>query len=158
MGDAPDTVVSAAVPAGGGEPELDIARDIAKRAVWALPAALLVSFLIWRMEGAASTGFAIALVVANFLIAAFANSRAARISVGLLGAVAMFGFLLRLGVIFIAFFLVKDAPWFAVTPFGLTVVITHLGLLFWEMKFISASLAFPGLKPTTSPSLAPKES
>jgi hypothetical protein len=30
---------------------------------------------------------------------------------------------------------------------GLTLVATHLGLLFWELRFISASLAFPGLKP-----------
>lgn len=154
-----DSPTDAAVtPVGGGEPEMEIARDIAKRAVWALPAALLVAFLIWRWEGVASTAFAIALVVANFLLAAFTNSRAARISVALLGAVAMFGFLLRLALIFLAFFLVKDAAWFAVTPFGVTVVVTHLGLLFWEMKYVSASLAFPALKPTASPSLAPKES
>ena len=28
--------------------------------------------------------------------------------------------------------------------------ITHLGLLFWEMRYISASLAFPGLKPISA--------
>jgi hypothetical protein len=154
-----DTSTDAVVtPVGGGEPEMAIARDLAKRAVWALPVALLVAFLIWRVEGVASTALGIAVVVVNFLVAAFANSRAARISVALLGAVAMFGFLLRLGLVFLVFFLVKDAAWFAVTPFGLTVVVTHLGLLFWEMKYVSASLAFPALKPTASPSLAPKES
>jgi riboflavin transporter FmnP len=145
-------------PVAGGEPELAIARDIAKRAVWALPAVLAVAWLVWRLDGVASTAIAVAVVVANFLLAAYANSRAARISAALLGAVAMFGFLLRLGLVFIVFFLVKDAPWFEVTPFGLTVVVTHLGLLFWEMKYVSASLAFPGLKPTASPSLARKES
>jgi hypothetical protein len=145
-------------PVSGGEPELAIARDLAKRAVWVLPAALAVSGLIWRLDGVASTALALGVVVGNFLLAAYLNSRAARISVGLLGAVAMFGFLFRLGLVFIVFFLAKDAPWFEVTPFGLTVVIAHLGLLFWEMKYVSASLAFPGLKPTASPPLAHKES
>ena len=28
-------------------------------------------------------------------------------------------------------------------------LVTHLGLLFWELRYVSASLAFPGLKPTT---------
>jgi CDP-diglyceride synthetase len=145
------------MPVAGGEPELAIARDIAKRAIWALPAALAVSGLIWQMDGVITTAFAIAIVVANFLAAAYMNSRAARISAAVLGAVAMFGFLIRLGLVFIAFFLAKDAPWFEVVPFGLTIVTTHLGLLFWEMKYVSASLAFPGLKPTASPSLAHKE-
>jgi hypothetical protein len=145
------------MPVGGGEPEMEIARDLAKRALWVLPAALLVSFLIWRTDGLLSTAFAMAIVVVNFLAAAYANSRAARISPAVLGAVAMFGFLIRLGLVFIAFFLVKDAPWFEVVPFGLTIVVTHLGLLFWEMKYVSASLAFPGLTPAASPSLAHKE-
>jgi hypothetical protein len=145
------------MPVGGGEPELEIARDIARRAVWALPLALGLSWLIWRMDGVLSAAFAIAIVVVNFLAAAYMNSRAARISPAVLGAAAMFGFLIRLGLVFIAFFLVKDAPWFEVVPFGLTIVVTHLGLLFWEMKYVSASLAFPGLKPADRPPLAHKE-
>jgi hypothetical protein len=144
-------------PVAGGEPELEIARDLARRAVWALPAALAVSGLVWRLPGVASTAFAIALVVANFLLAAYLNSRAARISAAALGAVAMFGFPIRLALVFLAFFLAKDAPWFVVTPFGLTIVVTHLGLLFWEMKYISATLAFPALKPSTGPVRADKE-
>jgi hypothetical protein len=145
-------------PVVGGEPELAIARDLSKRAVWALPVALIVSFLIWQVPGVASTAYAIAIVVANFLLAAFMNSRAARISAALLGAVAMFGFLLRLAIVFVAFFLARDAAWMSVVPFGLTVVVTHVGLLFWEMKYVSASLAFPGLKPATTPPATRKES
>jgi hypothetical protein len=135
-------------PVGGGEPELEIARDLARRAVWVLPVAAVVSWLIWRWPGVASTMYAMAIVVANFLLAAYLNSRAARISVGILGAVAMASFPIRLAAVFLAFWLVKDAAWFVVLPFGLTVVIAHLGLLFWEMKYVSASLAFPGLKPS----------
>ena len=35
------------------------------------------------------------------------------------------------------------------TALGICVLVTHLGLLFWELRYVSASLAFPGLKPTT---------
>jgi hypothetical protein len=28
-----------------------------------------------------------------------------------------------------------------------TLLVTHLGLLFWELRYVSASLAFPALKP-----------
>jgi hypothetical protein len=32
---------------------------------------------------------------------------------------------------------------------GVCVLVTHLGLLFWELRYVSMSLAFPGLRPTT---------
>ena len=64
-----------------------------------------------------------------------------------MGAV-LFGYLLRLGLIFLAVFLVHDASWFEKLPLGLTIIVTHLGLLIWELRYVSASLAFPGLKPS----------
>jgi len=145
MGEAVMTPMADAGPAV----EMELVADMAKRALWVTPVALIVSFLIWGLPGAISTGFALVLVVANFAMAAWMNGRAAKISFALLGGVAMFGFILRLAVIFIAFWLTKGADWMRVVPFGLTVVIAHLGLLFWEMKYVSATLAFPGLKPST---------
>jgi len=145
-------------PAEAPDPEVAIARDIFKHAVWALPALLLVTFLVWGIDGAISAAFAAAIVVVNFLFAAYANAHAARISAALLGAVAMFGFLIRLAVVFVAFWLARDASWMKVVPFGLTIVVTHVGLLFWEMKYISASLAYPGLKPVAASPAAQKES
>ena len=61
---------------------------------------------------------------------------------------ALFGFLIRLGLITIAVLLVRNEPWVELVPLGISLIISHLGLLFWEMRFVSASLAFPGLKPT----------
>lgn len=140
--------------------ELELVRDMAKHALWITPAALLVSFLVWGVPGMLSTGLALVIVVANFVMAAWMNARAAKISFALLGGVAMFGFILRLSVVFVAFWLTKGSDWMRVVPFGLTIVITHLGLLFWEMKYVSATLAFPGLKPkpSTTPSAVSKES
>jgi len=158
-----ETLLTAAT-ADGAEPELEIARDLLKRAVWVAPGLLVVAGLIWGVGGAISTAFALVIVVVNFYLAAYLNSRAARISLALLAGIAMFGFVLRLSIVFVAFWLTRDASWMKVVPFGLTVVVAHLGLLFWEMKYVSATLAFPGLKPTpadrpsfTSPS-ARKES
>ena len=62
----------------------------------------------------------------------------------------MFGFLIRLGLIFIAVLVVKDARWIDMLPLGLTLIAAHLGILFWEMRYISGTLAHPGLKPSTT--------
>ena len=60
----------------------------------------------------------------------------------------LFGYLIRLGLIFLAVWLVKDASWISLPALGSTIIVTHLGLLFWEMKYVALSLAHPGLKPT----------
>ena len=137
--------------------EADIAKDMAKHALWVAPVFLIVSGLIWGLGGAASTGYAMALIVVNFLLSAALLSWSARISLSLMMAAALGGFILRLGLVFIAFWLVKDASWMKVVPFCITVVVTHLGLLFWETRYVSASLAYPGLKPDAKPGLVTKE-
>jgi hypothetical protein len=70
--------------------------------------------------------------------------------------VALFGYLIRLGLIFLAVFLVRDASWISLIALGLTIIVTHLGLLIWELRYVSASLAYPGLKPNpANPAHAP---
>jgi len=70
-------------------------------------------------------------------------------ALGLLMGVSLFGFVLRLGLITVAVLAVRDQPWVEPIPLGITLVVTHLGLLFWETRYVSASLAFPGLKPSS---------
>jgi hypothetical protein len=60
---------------------------------------------------------------------------------------ALFGYLLRLGLIFAAVMLVRNASWVEMLPLGIMLIVTHLGLLFWELRYVSGSMAFPGLKP-----------
>jgi hypothetical protein len=88
-------------------------------------------------------------VVANFLVSAAMLAWTAKISISLMMGTALFGYLMRLGLIFLAVWVVRDASWVELVPLGLTIVVTHLGLLFWEMRYVSATLAFPGLKPAT---------
>lgn len=138
-------------------PEPELVRDMLRRAAWIAPVLIAVFGLVWGVAGALSTAYAIALVSVNFVIAAALMNWAGRISFALLGGVAMFGFLIRLAIIFAAVLLVKDAWWVSLVPLGITIIVTHLGLLFWEMRYVSASLAFPGLKPQPAKSPVPHE-
>jgi hypothetical protein len=132
----------------GPAPEPVLARDIAKRAVLLAPLAVLGCAAIWGADGAASAAYATAIVLANLVLAAWMLSTAAKISYALLMGAALFGFLLRLGLVSAAVLLVQDAAWVEPLALGLTLVVAHLGLLFWELRYVSISLAHPGLKPT----------
>jgi hypothetical protein len=127
--------------------EREIAFDMLKRGIWFTPAILLVATAIWGSDGAASAGVAIAVVLVNLVLAAVSLSWAARRSLTLVMAVALGGFAVRMGLVTIVLLLVKDESWVDLTALGVTVLVTHLGLLFWELRYVSASLAFPALKP-----------
>jgi hypothetical protein len=45
---------------------------------------------------------------------------------------------------------VTDASWISLPALGATIIVTHLGLLLWELKYVALSLAHPGLKPARS--------
>jgi hypothetical protein len=81
------------------------------------------------------------------VLAALSLSWAARRSLTLVMAVALGGFAVRMGLVTVVLLLVKDKSWIDLTALGVTVLVTHLGLLFWELRYVSASLAFPALKP-----------
>ena len=131
------------------EVERELAFDMLKRGVWFAPAVLLLATMAWGTKGASSAVVAIALVVVNLLLAAMALSWAAKVSMTAIMAVSLGGFAVRMGLVTAVLFAVRDASWIDMTALGVTVLVTHLGLLFWELRYVSASLAFPGLKPTT---------
>lgn len=135
----------------GPSPAMAVAVDLARRSLWVLPVALVISIGFWGVDGMWSTLYGVAIVVLNFLLAAWMLALGGRIGAAAMGAAALFGFLLRLGLIFLAVLLVKDASWVELVPLGLTLIVTHLVLLFWELRHVSASLAFPGLKPGATP-------
>jgi hypothetical protein len=114
------------------------------------PLLILICGFIWGMHGAYSSAYAIAIVLVNFSLAAALVATTARISLALMMGAVLFGYLIRLGLIFLAVFLVKDAGWISLPALGASIIVTHLGLLIWEMKYVALSLAHPGLKPTHS--------
>jgi hypothetical protein len=140
------TTTAPAIPAV----ERELAFDMVRRGMWVAPAIVLAAAVIWGGDGGWSALVAIAVVLANLAISAVALSWAARISGTAIMATAMLGFAVRMGIVTLVVFLVRDEPWIDLVALGVTILVTHLGLLFWELKYVSASLAFPGLKPVAA--------
>ena len=136
-----------AMASAGQAPEVTVSRDIIRRGLIIAPLIMIIAGVVWGLTGAWSAGLGLAIVLINFGLAAALISWAAPISLALMMGVTLFGFLLRLGLISLAVFLVRDVSWVSLPALGITIIVTHLGLLFWEMRFIAASLAFPGLRP-----------
>jgi hypothetical protein len=132
----------------GPAPEVTVTRDMVKRGLVVAPLIVVVCGFIWGMNGAYSSAYGVALVLVNFALAAGLVAVTARISLGLMMGAVLFGYLVRLGLILLAVLLVKDAGWISLPALGATIIVTHLGLLVWEMKYVALSLAHPGLKPT----------
>jgi hypothetical protein len=147
-----NTVPSMSAPVAGDPVELQVSSDMVKRGLLAAPLLILIAFLIWGSDGAWSSAYAIGLVLVNFMLSALLIGWAARISLVVLMAATMFGYLFRLCLIFLAVFVVKDAGWISLPAVGAAIIVTHLGLLVWELRYVSISLAYPGLKPTPSSS------
>ncbi|MHB1090398.1 MAG: ATP synthase subunit I [Ilumatobacteraceae bacterium] len=134
----------------GPAPEAAIVRDMVKRGLWVAPVLVAIGALVWGTNGAWSTAYGLVLVLGNFVMAAMLVSYTARISYAVMMGSMMFGYLLRLAIISFAVYAVRQTSWVELLPLGLTIIVTHIGLLFWELRYVSLSLAFPGLKPSSS--------
>ena len=132
----------------GPSPEVDVSKDLSKRGLIAAPVIIAVCGVIWGGDGAWSSAYAVAIVLANFLLAATIIATMARISLAAMLGGVLFGYLIRLGLIFLAVWVVKDAGWISLPALGATILVTHLGLLVWELKYVALSLTYPGLKPS----------
>ena len=141
-------------PQHNDEPEKGIVVDMLRRGLKIVPAWLLISLLIWGVDGALSAAYGVALIFANFLTAALFLTWAARISPSALMFAALFGFLVRLGALTVAVIAVSKISFFAPVPLGITIIVSHLGLLVWETRYVALSLAYPGIGPDN---MAPKK-
>ncbi|MCU1502015.1 MAG: hypothetical protein JWM12_1369 [Ilumatobacteraceae bacterium] len=137
-------------PVEGPAPEVTVTRNMVKRGLVVAPVLIAICGFVWGLNGAWSSAFGVALVLINFTLAAALIAFSARISLGLMMGAILFGYILRLGLILLAVLLVKDAGWISLPALGATIIVTHLGLLVWEMKYVAISLAHPGLKPARS--------
>ena len=144
----------APVPASP-EVEREIAFDMVKRGVWVAPVIIVLATVIWGLQGTASAAVAIALVGINLVLAALGLSWAAKISLTAIMAVSLGGFAVRMALVCGVLLAVRHASWINLTALGITVLVTHLGLLFWELRYVSASLAFPGLRPASTKEALP---
>ena len=139
-----DVLVSLPGPA----PEVGVSKDMIRRGLVVAPLLIAVCGFVWGLHGAYSSAYGVAIVLVNFALAAGLVAVTARISIGLMMGAVLFGYLVRLGLIFLAVLLVKESGWISLPALGATIIVTHLGLLIWEMKFVALSLSHPGLKPS----------
>jgi hypothetical protein len=126
--------------------EREVALDIVRRGVMVSPLVLLIA-AVRGWDGVASAAIALGIVLVNFLAAAAIMTRAAKSGPTAIGAAALGGYVFRLAVILVALVLLRHQPWIDLPTLGFVIVGTHLGLLVWEMKYVSLTLAAPGLKP-----------
>jgi len=136
-----------AAPADSVPVERQLVADMVRRALPVAPLLVLLAGLVGGVDVALTVGFGLAVVVVNFALSAALLSWAGRRSIALLMGTALFGYLLRMGLVALAIYAVKDLSWVKMAPLGITILVTHLGLLWWETRHLSLTLAFPGVKP-----------
>jgi hypothetical protein len=129
--------------------EARIARDMLRRGIPLLIVLFAFCTIVWRANGAASSGYAIAIVTFNFAFSAWIASTVGRISTNALLVSTLVGYLVRMTAVGVAVFVVRDATWVNWYALCLSLVVSHLGLLAVELRHISATLAFPDLKPSS---------
>lgn len=133
------------------DPELEIAFDMAKRSVFFAVPLALAGLLIWGWFGLASVCIALGVVVVNFLfgaqIIAFGARSGFATGAATLMATILGGYLLRLAIIAVVILTIRHFYWFEATPFAVSLLTTHLGLLALEYRYVSLTAAYPGLKP-----------
>lgn len=133
-------------------PEAQVALDMARRALLVAPFWITGFALVRGGPGAASSAFALAVVVVNLALSALMASTFARISPAALGAASLAGYPVRLVLVVVAVFAARNAGWFDVWSLGLTLAVGHLGLLIWEVRSVNLSFTYPALAPRAEPS------
>ncbi len=134
----------------GGEhqtPEREIAVDLFRRGLMISPILLALCLIFWGVNGLACGGIGLGLVLVNFLMGAWIIDWAVKISPQVLMGAVLAGFVFRMGILTAAVVPIRNENWFEVIPFGALLIFSHLALLTWETRYISATLAYPGLKP-----------
>ena len=125
-------------------PEKAIAIDIARRGLLVGPVWVVFCGVVWGIGGATSAAYALVLVLGNLLLAAGLANWAIRVSPVLLMATSLGGFVVRLGLLLVAVLAVSGLSLFEPVPLAITIAAGHLGLLAWEIRYVSLRLAAPG--------------
>ena len=121
------------VPAPDQRPiEAIIGTNIAKRAIIVAPILALAFGLLRGWEGAVAALIGVAIVVINFVLGGYVLSYAARVSLSLYHAAALFGFFIRLGLITLSMLLIAGVTDIDRLALGISVVVSYLVLLSWE--------------------------
>jgi hypothetical protein len=117
--------------------EATLARHLVRRAVVVGPVVVAAAWALRGPDGAVAAGVGVAIVVANFLVSGALLSAAARISLSLYHAAALFGFLLRLVLITVVMLMVARVFDIDRVAFGIAAVVSYLVLLTLEAAAVA---------------------
>lgn len=131
----------------GEEPAREVVLDMAKRGLMVAPLFLIAGFIGWGVDGAISVLFGLGVVLANFLFSAYIIRKATYMPQMFIMMVVLGGFAVRMLMVIAAINVAGMFSWAERLPLGVTVIVAHIGLLAWETRHVSGSLAYPGLKP-----------
>ncbi len=127
-----DSHPAATAAPGSVDVEAILARHVARRAVWVAPVLIGLFGVLRGVDGAVASAIGAAVVVGNFLLSGWMLSVAARISLALYHAAALFGFFLRLILITVSLLVLGSLTGLDRLALGLSVVAAYLVLLTWE--------------------------
>lgn len=136
-----------AAPSGLKNPQAEIVLDMAKRGLLVSPVLVALGAVFWGTNGALSVLFALGVVLLNFGASAAVVRKGTELPPSFIMMFVLGGFVVRMAFVVGAITVAGHFSWVAKVPLGLTIVLTHLGLLAWETRHVSNSLAYPGLKP-----------
>jgi uncharacterized protein (DUF849 family) len=112
--------------------EAIIAKNIAKRSLFVAPVLALIFGILEGWPGVVASLVGVAIVVGNFLLGGWIMSRAARVSMNMYHAAALFGFLIRLGLITVTMLFIANVTNLDRMATGISVVVSYMVLLSWE--------------------------
>jgi len=112
--------------------EQKLALHTAQRVVFVAPIVALIFGIFSGVGGGIAAVVGSVVVALNFVISGAIMSRSARISLSLYHAAALFGFVVRLGLIMIMMFALVATTSIDKTALGISVVVSYFALLTWE--------------------------
>jgi hypothetical protein len=130
-----------------GAHESRIADHMARHALIVSPVVVLACGLLRGVDGAISAAIGLALVAVNFLVSARLIGWASERSLALLQGMVLGGFVVRLFALTLVVLGLDQLSFIDLPVLVLTIALTHFALLIWETRYVSLTLAAPGLKP-----------
>jgi hypothetical protein len=130
--------------------ESRIAGHLARHALILSPVVILACGLLRGVDGAISAAIGLVLVALNFLVSARLIAWSAAKGAAFMQGAVLGGFLVRLLVLTLIVLALEQLDFIDLPVLVLTIAVTHIALLFWETRYVSLSLAAPGLKPGVS--------
>ena len=122
------------------EPEREMVRKVLPLAVPALAVAIGAGWWLAGRDAAASAAIGVAVVFANFALYGLSLAYAARISLMVLFAVGMAGYIVRLAAVVVIILALQQLSWFSVVAFVAALVPATIVLLAFEIRLVAGRM------------------